>query len=87
MQKLPYHVFDGDGMVHMVQFESNGSASYSNAWVRTRRLNKDAERGFTYGDTLCWATLMPHSSLTCSLAHSLTHSLLIVRIDARANRR
>ncbi len=32
-----YHWFDGDGMIHAVQFH-DGGASYANRYVRTRAL-------------------------------------------------
>jgi carotenoid cleavage dioxygenase len=39
-----YHPFDGDGMVHTMQFE-NGTAVYRNRFVRTRGLDAENEAG------------------------------------------
>ena len=39
-----YQMFDGSGMLHQVQI-SNGQASYSNAYVRTRRFEFEREAG------------------------------------------
>ena len=39
-----YHPFDGDGMVHQINF-SNGTASYRNRWVRTRCFGAEQEAG------------------------------------------
>ena len=47
-----YHPFDGDGMIHQVDFR-NGTASYRNRWVRTRCF--EAEQ--TAGGSL-WGGLM-----------------------------
>ena len=50
----PYHVFDGDGMVHAVSFPPVGAtgarreATYANRWVRTRALRKDDAQGFSF---------------------------------------
>ena len=56
----PYHVFDGDGMVHAVSFppvsdaDSNDGvqnsrvATYANRWVRTRAREKDDAQGFSF---------------------------------------
>lgn len=44
---VPYHSFDGDGLIHSVTFPGNGtSASYVKRWVRTRRLVTSEQRGF-----------------------------------------
>ncbi|MGH2784634.1 MAG: carotenoid oxygenase family protein, partial [Actinomycetota bacterium] len=39
-----YHWFDGDGMLHGIQF-SNGSATYRNRWVRTEGLAEEEAAG------------------------------------------
>lgn len=39
-----YHWFDGDGMVHAVQFR-DGRASYRNRWVRTGGFEREREAG------------------------------------------
>jgi carotenoid cleavage dioxygenase-like enzyme len=39
-----YHWFDGDGMIHTVQFE-DGRASYRNRYVRTRAFELESEAG------------------------------------------
>jgi carotenoid cleavage dioxygenase-like enzyme len=41
-----YHWFDGDGMIHTVQFE-DGRASYRNRYVRTRAFELESEAGRT----------------------------------------
>ncbi|NVB40215.1 carotenoid oxygenase family protein [Pseudenhygromyxa sp. WMMC2535] len=40
----PYHWFDGDGMIHAVEFE-DGRARYRNRWVRTKGLAADEAAG------------------------------------------
>lgn len=40
-----YHWFDGDGMTHAVRISSKG-VSYSNRYVRTRRLAQEEKAGF-----------------------------------------
>ncbi len=37
-----YHMFDGDGMVHVLTF-NNGKVSYLNRWVRTQKFLKERE--------------------------------------------
>jgi carotenoid cleavage dioxygenase-like enzyme len=39
-----YHIFDGDGMIHQVEFK-NGSATYRNRFVETEGLLKEREKG------------------------------------------
>jgi carotenoid cleavage dioxygenase-like enzyme len=39
-----YHPFDGDGMIHAIDFR-NGTASYRNRWVRTRCFQAEQEAG------------------------------------------
>ena len=39
-----YHIFDGDGMIHAVQFE-NGEATYRNRFVDTEGLRKERAKG------------------------------------------
>jgi carotenoid cleavage dioxygenase-like enzyme len=39
-----YHIFDGDGMVHQVEF-TNGKATYRNRFVDTEGLRKEREKG------------------------------------------
>ena len=39
-----YHVFDGDGMLHGVEFR-NGQVSYRNRWVSTQGLSMEDSRG------------------------------------------
>jgi len=39
-----YHPFDGDGMIHAIDFRG-GSASYRNRWVRTRCFQAEQEAG------------------------------------------
>jgi len=39
-----YHPFDGDGMIHQVQF-GNGTATYRNRWVETPGLIREREEG------------------------------------------
>lgn len=41
-----YHWFDGDGMVHGIWFE-DGTARYTNRWVRTRGFEAEASAGDT----------------------------------------
>ncbi len=43
-QEGRHHWFDGDGMMHAVQFE-NGRAAYSNRWVRTSAFLAEEEAG------------------------------------------
>ncbi len=39
-----YHWFDGDGMLHAVQFE-NGKATYRNRWIRTKNFLEEEAAG------------------------------------------
>ena len=39
-----YHPFDGDGMIHQIDFR-RGTASYRNRWVRTRCFQAEQEAG------------------------------------------
>lgn len=39
-----YHIFDGDGMIHSVQFD-NGQATYRNRFVDTEGLRKERAKG------------------------------------------
>jgi carotenoid cleavage dioxygenase-like enzyme len=39
-----YHAFDGDGMLHAVQFQ-NGKVTYRNRWVQTRALGEERAAG------------------------------------------
>ncbi len=39
-----YHPFDGDGMIHQIDFR-DGAASYRNRWVRTRCFQAEQEAG------------------------------------------
>lgn len=39
-----YHAYDGDGMVHAVQFDQ-GKVSYRNRWVQTQGLQEEREAG------------------------------------------
>jgi carotenoid cleavage dioxygenase len=39
-----YHWFDGDGMVHAIEF-ANGKATYRNRWVSTRALTRERDAG------------------------------------------
>ncbi|MDH7972444.1 carotenoid oxygenase family protein [Sphingomonas sp. AR_OL41] len=39
-----YHPFDGDGMIHQIDFRG-GTASYRNRWVRTRCFQAEQEAG------------------------------------------
>ena len=40
----PHHIFDGDGMLHGVEFE-DGRASYRNRWIRTAGLEAEIAQG------------------------------------------
>lgn len=39
-----YHVFDGDGMLHAIEFD-NGNVTYRNRWVRTKGLSMEEAEG------------------------------------------
>jgi carotenoid cleavage dioxygenase-like enzyme len=43
-QKGRYHWFDGDGMIHAIEFE-DGRASYTNRWVRTLAFLEEEKAG------------------------------------------
>ncbi len=53
-----YHPFDGDGMVHMVQFR-DGKASYRNRFIATKGLRAEQEAGHRL-----WAGLMEDPRLS-----------------------
>jgi carotenoid cleavage dioxygenase len=40
-----YHLFDGDGMLHGVTFEPDGTVSYANRWIRSKGLEAEIEAG------------------------------------------
>lgn len=40
-----YHLFDGDGMLHALTFDGEGSASYANRWIRSKGLEAEIEAG------------------------------------------
>lgn len=40
-----YHMFDGDGMLHRVNFNEAGGVDYSNRWIRSRGLVAEAKLG------------------------------------------
>lgn len=40
-----YHLFDGDGMVHAVHLDGDGSATYANRWVRTAGFEAERAAG------------------------------------------
>lgn len=47
----PYHIFDGDGFIHAVNFVAGDKApSYTKRWVRTRRLLTSMKRGYDVGE-------------------------------------
>ena len=52
-----YHPFDGDGMIHQIEFQRWRRQAYRNRWVRTRCF---AGRSRRQGDSL-WGGLMPTS--------------------------
>lgn len=39
-----YHWFDGDGMIHEIQFDQ-GAATYKNRWIRTKGFTIESEEG------------------------------------------
>ena len=53
-----YHPFDGDGMIHQIDF-SGGKASYRNRFVRTRCFQAEQDAGESL-----WGGLMDKSSLS-----------------------
>jgi carotenoid cleavage dioxygenase-like enzyme len=53
-----YHPFDGDGMIHQIDF-SGGKASYRNRFVRTRCFQAEQDAGGSL-----WGGLMDKSSLS-----------------------
>lgn len=40
-----YHIFDGDGMIHAVTFDEDGSATYRNRWVESKGLLAERRAG------------------------------------------
>ena len=40
-----YHVFDGDGMLHGLTLDGDGSASYRNRWIRTESFKYEESIG------------------------------------------
>ena len=40
-----YHPFDGDGMLHAVELDGRGGASYRNRWIRSRGLDYERSVG------------------------------------------
>ena len=44
----PYHVFDGDGMIHQIQFHGDGTLTYRNKFIRTEAYELDTGRNFSF---------------------------------------
>jgi carotenoid cleavage dioxygenase len=58
-----YHMFDGDGMLHGVDFE-DGTASYRNRWIRSRGLGAEIRLGKAIYPGLSDVMNFPDESLT-----------------------
>ncbi len=58
-----YHMFDGDGMLHGVDFE-DGTASYRNRWIRSRGLGAEIRLGKAIYPGLSDVMNFPDPSLT-----------------------
>ena len=51
MESKPFHVFDGDGMIHSVSFSpSDNTFSYRNRWVRSKRLLSDDRQRYSFAE-------------------------------------
>jgi carotenoid cleavage dioxygenase-like enzyme len=44
----PYHVFDGDGMIHSLKFHGGDSLTYCNKFIKTEAYEKDEQRNFSF---------------------------------------
>ena len=58
-----YHMFDGDGMLHGVDF-ADGTASYRNRWIRSRGLGAEMKLGRAVYPGLSDVMNFPDASLT-----------------------
>ena len=47
-QDKPYHVFDGDGMIHQLEFHGDGNLTYRNKFIRTDAFQHDEQRNFSF---------------------------------------
>ena len=47
-QGKPYHVFDGDGMIHQLEFHGDGNLTYRNKFIRTEVFQQDERRNFSF---------------------------------------
>jgi carotenoid cleavage dioxygenase len=44
----PYHVFDGDGMIHSIQFHGDDTLTYTNKYIQTEAYKRDAKQDFSF---------------------------------------
>ncbi len=58
-----YHMFDGDGMLHRIGF-ADGTASYSNRWIRSRGLEVEMNAGHGVYPGLADIANWPDQSVT-----------------------
>lgn len=40
-----YHLFDGEAMIHCVQFKEGAATAYCNHWVRCERFENERKAG------------------------------------------
>ena len=66
-----YHPFDGDGMIHQIDFKG-GKANYRNRFVRTRCFQAEQE-----AEGSLWGGLMDKASMSCALALAPMEALRI----------
>ena len=62
-----YHPFDGDGMVHLIEFR-DGRAAYRNRFIRTDGLEAEAD-----SDVQLWSLLTLETDVPKSKLYSILH--------------
>lgn len=76
-----YHPFDGDGMLHAVYFDGDGTARYRNRWIESRGLLAERARGHAcYGgmsnfqipppDVLAEGGMLKNTANTATVRHA-----------------
>ncbi len=62
--KTKYHYYDGDGMLHAIQFK-DGKASYNSKWIRTLEFNEEQKHGENIWPGICgpYNFDLPHSPI------------------------
>jgi len=77
----PYHEFEADGMLHMVEFNS-GHVNYSNKWVNTTRLQIQQKKGRPLSRMETFdKNMMYQGSANTALVHHAGQLLALQEVD------